>query len=252
MENARHIETPGKKKFAAFECTKTTAQTTAAGKGFDRQVLKDADVEILKQSCRKYYEAGARFAEIRAVLKIDGETESLKPAIQQKAQDLACCAFICQENRLVPIVDPEVLTDGSHDIDKCAAVTETLLAAVYKALNDHHVLLEGTLLKTNMVTPGSYSPNKTADKIAVYTVTVLRRTVPAAVPGIVFLSGGQREEKATQTEINNLKVSKPWTLLFLARSKDESDATLGEYTGGGSSSAGGLATPTYIPLYQLY
>lgn len=107
---------------------------------------------------------GARFAKWRAVLKI-GPTEPSELSIQQNAQGLARYAIICQENGLVPIVEPEILTDGDHDIKKCAAATETVLAAVYKALNDHHVLLEGTLLKPNMVTPGSNSP-----KVSISTV----------------------------------------------------------------------------------
>ncbi|KAG5550545.1 hypothetical protein RHGRI_015491 [Rhododendron griersonianum] len=152
--------------------------------------------DSLGARCQKFYEAGARFAKWRAVLKI-GITEPSELSIQQNAQGLACYARICQDNGLVPIVEPEVLTDGSHDIKKCAAVTETVLAACYKALNDHHVLLEGTLLKPNMVAPGSDSPKVAPEVIAGYTVTALLRTVPAAVPGIVFLSGGQSEEEAT-------------------------------------------------------
>ncbi|KAI4306257.1 hypothetical protein L6164_029550 [Bauhinia variegata] len=132
------------------------------------------------------------------------------------AHGLARYAIICQENGLVPIVEPEILTDGPHDIKKCAAVTEVVLAAVYKALNDQHVLLEGTLLKPNMVTPGSDSPKVPPEVVAEYTVAALRRTVPAAVPGIVFLSGGQSEEEATLNlnATNKLQVLKPWTLSF--------------------------------------
>lgn len=114
-------------------------------------------LDSLGTRCQQYYKAGARFAKWRAVLKI-GPNEPTELAIQQNAQGLARYAITCQENGLVPIVEPEVLTDGGHDIVKCAAVTEQVLAAVYKALNDHHVLLEGTLLKPNMVTPGSDSP----------------------------------------------------------------------------------------------
>lgn len=114
-------------------------------------------LDSLGARCAQYYKAGARFAKWRAVLKI-GATEPSELSIQQNAQSLARYAIICQENGLVPIVEPEILTDGSHDINKCAAATETVLAAVYKALNDQHVLLEGTLLKPNMVTPGSDSP----------------------------------------------------------------------------------------------
>lgn len=117
--------------------------------------------------CAQYYKAGARFAKWRAVLKI-GPTEPSELSIQQNAQGLARYAIICQENGLVPIVEPEILTDGDHDIKKCAAVTETVLAAVYKALNDHHVLLEGTLLKPNMVTPGSQGP-----KVPIHTYFII-------------------------------------------------------------------------------
>lgn len=117
-------------------------------------------LDSLGARCQEYYKAGARFAKWRAVLKI-GVIEPSELSIHENAKGLARYAIICQENGLVPIVEPEVLTDGSHDIKKCAAVTETVLAAVYKALNDHHVLLEGSLLKPNMVTPGSDSAKVT-------------------------------------------------------------------------------------------
>ncbi|KAM0942554.1 putative fructose-bisphosphate aldolase [Dioscorea sansibarensis] len=236
------------------ELAGTNAETTT--QGFDS----------LGSRCQQYYKAGARFAKWRAVLKI-GVTEPSALAIEENARGLARYAIICQENGLVPIVEPEVLTDGNHDIKKCAAVTEVVLAAVYKALNDHHVLLEGTLLKPNMVTPGSDSPKVAAEVIAEYTVTALRRTVPPAVPGVVFLSGGQSEEEATQNlnAMNKLEVIKPWTLsfsfgralqqstikkwcgkaenvaaaqqTFLIRCKANSEATLGTYI-----SRGGDAT----------
>nr|AAR88661.1 fructose-bisphosphate aldolase [Pandanus amaryllifolius] len=223
-------------------------------------------LDSLGARCQQYYKAGARFAKWRAVLKI-GATEPSELAIQQNAQGLARYAIICQENGLVPIVEPEILTDGTHDINKCAAATETVLAAVYKALNDHHVLLEGTLLKPNMVTPGSDSPKVAPEVIAECTVTALRRTVPAAVPGIVFLSGGQSEEEATLNlnAMNKLEVLKPWTLSFsfgralqqstikkwagkkenvpaaqapfLARCKANSEATLGKYGGAAPADA---------------
>ncbi|WZY69663.1 hypothetical protein YC2023_001903 [Brassica napus] len=220
-------------------------------------------LDSLGARCQEYYKAGARFAKWRAVLKI-GATEPSELSIQENAKGLARYAIICQENGLVPIVEPEVLTDGSHDIKKCAAVTETVLSAVYKALNDHHVLLEGTLLKPNMVTPGSDSAKVAPEVIAEYTVTALRRTVPPAVPGIVFLSGGQSEEEATLNlnAMNKLDLLKPWTLTFsfgralqqstlkawggkkenvakaqatfLVRCKANSDATLGKYIAGAS------------------
>lgn len=210
--------------------------------------------------CAKYYEAGARFAKWRAVLKI-GPNEPSELSIHENAYGLARYAVICQENGLVPIVEPEILVDGPHDIHKCAAVTERVLAACYKALNDHHVLLEGTLLKPNMVTPGSDSPKVTPEVVAEHTVRALQRTVPAAVPAVVFLSGGQSEEQASVNlnAINQVKGKKPWTLsfsfgralqqstlkawsgkeenvkkaqaAFLTRAKANSEATLGTYKG---------------------
>ncbi|XP_043688162.1 fructose-bisphosphate aldolase, cytoplasmic isozyme 1-like isoform X2 [Telopea speciosissima] len=243
----------------------TNGETTT--QGFDSLAIR----------CQQYYKAGARFAKWRAVLKI-GPTEPSELSIQQNAQGLARYAIICQENGLVPIVEPEILTDGNHHIMKCAAVTETVLAAVYKALNDHHVLLEGTLLKPNMVIPSSDSPKVAAEVIAEYTVTALRRTVPPAVPGIVLLSGGQSEEEATLNlnAMNKLEVLKPWTLsfsfgralqqstlktwagkkenvskaqeIFLGRCKSNSEATLGKYSGG---SGGELASESlYVKGYK--
>ena len=118
--------------------------------------------DSLGARCAKYYEAGARFAKWRAVLKVGAAGEPSEIAVRQNAEGLARYALLCQENGLVPIVEPEILTDGGHDIKTCAAATERVLAAVYKSLNDHKVLLEGTLLKTNMVTPGSDSPKARA------------------------------------------------------------------------------------------
>ncbi|NXY85807.1 ALDOB aldolase, partial [Alcedo cyanopectus] len=118
---------------------------------------------------------------------------------------------------LVPIVEPEILPDGDHDLQRCQYVTEKVLAAVYKALNDHHVYLEGTLLKPNMVTAGHSCPKKyTPQDVAVATVTTLLRTVPAAVPGICFLSGGQSEEEASinLNAMNQSPLPKPWKLTF--------------------------------------
>ncbi|BAF07044.2 fructose-bisphosphate aldolase 3, cytoplasmic [Oryza sativa Japonica Group] len=214
----------------------------------------------LGKRCAKYYEAGARFAKWRAVLKI-GPNEPSQLSIDLNAQGLARYAIICQENGLVPIVEPEILVDGSHDIERCAYVTEKVLAACYKALNEHHVLLEGSLLKPNMVTPGSESKKVSPQLIAEYTVRALQRTVPAAVPAIVFLSGGQSEEEATVNlnAMNKLSTKKPWALsfsfgralqqstlkawggktenvvkaqkAFITRCKANSEATLGTYQG---------------------
>jgi fructose-bisphosphate aldolase class I len=135
----------------------------------------------------------------------------------ENANVLARYASICQQNGLVPIVEPEVLPDGDHDLETAQKATEQVLAFVYKALSDHNVFLEGTLLKPNMVTAGqSCSKKYTPQQVALATVTALRRTVPSAVPGVVFLSGGQSEEDATihLNAINQVAGPKPWALSF--------------------------------------
>lgn len=171
----------------------------------------------LAERCQKYYAAGARFAKWRAVLEIDEAKNKPSPlSIAETAHSLARYAAICQQNRLVPIVEPEILTDGSHDIQHCAKVTETVLAAVFKALNDHHILLEGCLLKPNMVTPGAQCSSKaTSADIAFYTVRTLKRTCPPALVGVTFLSGGQSEEDASlNLNAMNAGQEHPWALTF--------------------------------------
>nr|XP_048707125.1 fructose-bisphosphate aldolase B isoform X1 [Caretta caretta] len=170
----------------------------------------------LAERCAQYKKDGADFGKWRAVLKITETTPSTL-AIQENANTLARYASICQQHGLVPIVEPEVLPDGEHDLQRCQYVTEKVLATVYKALNDHHVYLEGTLLKPNMVTAGHSCPKKyTPQEVAMATVTALDRTVPAAVPGICFLSGGQSEEEASLnlSAINQCSLPKPWKLTF--------------------------------------
>ncbi|BES90639.1 fructose-bisphosphate aldolase [Nesidiocoris tenuis] len=172
-------------------------------------------LDDLAERCATYKKEGCGFAKWRCVLKIGKNTPSYL-AIQENANVLARYASICQANGLVPIVEPEVLPDGAHDLDRAQKVTETVLAAVYKALNDHHVYLEGTLLKPNMVTPGMQSNKASSQEIARATVQALTRTVPSAVAGITFLSGGQSEEEATQNlnAINKFQSRKPWPLTF--------------------------------------
>ncbi|XP_032901770.1 fructose-bisphosphate aldolase C [Amblyraja radiata] len=170
----------------------------------------------LAERCAQYKKDGADFAKWRCVLKISATTPSAL-AILENANVLARYASICQQNGIVPIVEPEILPDGEHDLKKCQYVTEKVLGAVYKALSDHHIYLEGTLLKPNMVTPGHSCPTKySPEEIATATVTALRRTVPPAVPGVTFLSGGQSEEEATVNlnAINKCPLSKPWALTF--------------------------------------
>ncbi|XP_060084589.1 fructose-bisphosphate aldolase-like [Ylistrum balloti] len=170
----------------------------------------------LSERCAQYKKDGAQFAKWRCVLKISSHTPSYQ-AMLENGNVLARYASICQQNGLVPIVEPEVLCDGDHDLETAQKVTEQVLAFTYKALADHHVYLEGTLLKPNMVTAGQSCPRKyTADDNARATVQALSRTVPAAVPGITFLSGGQSEVCATENlnAINRYPGRKPWALSF--------------------------------------
>ena len=166
--------------------------------------------------CKKYYDAGARFAKWRAVLKIGNGFPSTL-SIQETAHTLARYAATCQENGLVPIVEPEILNDGDHSIERCALETEKTLAAVFKALHDQHVLLEGCLLKPNMVLSGYEAAQKaTPAEVGYYTLRTLQRTVPPALVGVVFLSGGQSEEEASVnlSAINAQPGKKPWALTF--------------------------------------
>lgn len=170
----------------------------------------------LNERCAQYYKDGCRFAKWRCVLKITSHNPSYQ-AMVENANVLARYASICQQNGLVPIVEPEILPDGDHCLGTARRVTEQVLAFVYKALNDHHVYLEGTLLKPNMVTAGqSHSKKFTYAENALATVQTLQRTVPVAVPGIVFLSGGQSEADATKNlnEINKVPGKRPWALTF--------------------------------------
>jgi len=172
----------------------------------------------LGERCAKYSADGCTFAKWRCVIKINqefgGPTDT---AISENAQVLARYASICQANGLVPIVEPEILIDGDHTIATSLRITERVLTCVYKTLVDHHVYLEGSLLKPNMVTPGQLCKERASPKeIGLATVTALRRTVPAAVPGITFLSGGQSELQATANlnAINQVDLLKPWSLTF--------------------------------------
>ncbi|XP_033489812.1 fructose-bisphosphate aldolase B [Epinephelus lanceolatus] len=188
---------------------------TAGLNGTDGETTTQG-LDGLSERCAQYKKDGCDFAKWRCVLKIsDGCPSPL--AIAENANVLARYASICQQNGLVPIVEPEILPDGEHDLQRCQYVTEKVLAAVYKALSDHHVYLEGTLLKPNMVTAGHSCAKKfTPQEVAMATVTALRRTVPASVPGICFLSGGQSEEEASRNlnAINQVPLHRPWKLTF--------------------------------------
>ncbi len=170
----------------------------------------------LAERLAEYKALGARFAKWRAVLTIGTGTPSIC-AIEVNADILARYAAICQAGGIVPIVEPEVLMDGSHTIETCASVTEEVLETVFHALHRHRVVLEHMLLKPNMVIPGKDCPAQaTPDEIASATLTCFRRTVRAAVPSINFLSGGQTDEQAT-ANLNALNMhadKQPWQLSF--------------------------------------
>ena len=164
---------------------------------------------------KEYYGLGARFAKWRAVIDI-GEGKPSYACVLANAHALARYAALCQEADIVPIVEPEVLMDGGHDIDTCARVTEWVLKEVYQQLYYQNVVLEGTVLKPNMIVPGKKSAKKASvDEVARRTIEVLKRCVPSAVPGIAFLSGGQSDEEATaHLDAMNRIGGFPWKLTF--------------------------------------
>jgi fructose-bisphosphate aldolase class I len=171
----------------------------------------------LRDRLIEYHQMGARFAKWRAVIVI-GDGIPTHGCIEVNAQSLARYAVLCQETGLVPIVEPEVLMDGEHTMERCFEVTEKVLRAVFNQLYMQRVLLEGMILKCNMVLPGlACTKQESTDEIADATMKCLLRAVPAAVPGIAFLSGGQSAELAS-ARLNALNVrfkSKlPWELSF--------------------------------------
>jgi len=169
----------------------------------------------LEERLEKYRDQGARFAKWRGVYHISASTPG-RLAIETNAEVLARYAAICQMQGLVPIVEPEVLIDGDHSIARCAQITESVLHAVFHALYRHRVVLEHMLLKPSMVIPGKDHAKKAeAAQVAEATIRVFRRTVPAAVPSINFLSGGQTPEEAT-ANLNalNCLAPQPWELSF--------------------------------------
>ncbi|HYM91863.1 MAG TPA: class I fructose-bisphosphate aldolase [bacterium] len=171
----------------------------------------------LRERLAEYARLGARFAKWRAVIAIEGARLPTRLAIAANAHALGRYAALCQEAGLAPIVEPDVLTDGDHSIGRCDEVTEATLHAVFDALYEHRVRVEGMLLKPSMVMSGAACPHLAGvQAVAEATVRCLRRTVPAAVPGIVFLSGGQRDDLATAhlDAMNRLPGPHPWELSF--------------------------------------
>jgi fructose-bisphosphate aldolase class I len=169
----------------------------------------------LRERLEEYYELGARFAKWRAVITI-GDGIPTKGCIDSNSHALARYAALCQEAGIVPIVEPEVLMDGEHDIEACAEASEATWVSLFTALHEHNVMMEGLLLKTNMVLPGKGSQKQVSDEeIAEATVRSLGRTVPPSMPGVVFLSGGMGPEEATvRLNAMNAMGKHPWELSF--------------------------------------
>jgi fructose-bisphosphate aldolase class I len=216
----------------------------------------------LASRCAEYYKQGARFAKWRTVVSIPCGPTAL--AVKEAAWGLARYAAIAQDNGLVPIVEPEILLDGDHGIERTLEVAEKVWSEVFFYLAENNVLFEGILLKPSMVTPGAEHKEKaTAEAIAHNTLTMLKRRVPPAVPGIMFLSGGQSELEATMNLNAMNQSANPWHVSFsyaralqnsvlktwqgrpenieaaqkalLVRAKANSLAQLGSYTGEGES-----------------
>lgn len=171
----------------------------------------------LRERLAEYAHVGARFAKWRAVLTI-GDGLPSTACIDANVHALARYAALCQEAGLVPIVEPEVLMEGTHTLDRCVAVTQAVLERLFAQLSTQGVVLEGMLLKPNMILAGKDCPRQpTVEQVADATVTCLLRTVPAAVPGIAFLSGGQIPAQAT-THLNAISIQfagrQPWALTF--------------------------------------
>ena len=174
----------------------------------------------LRERLAEYFQMGARFAKWRAVIAVGNVTTGIpsQGCIEANAHALARYAALCQEAGLVPIVEPEVLMDGEHSLQRCFDVTEIALRAVFTQLYTQRVMLEGVILKPNMVLPGlACATQATPDEVADATLKCLLRAVPAAVPGIAFLSGGQASELAT-ARLNAMNVRYksrlPWALAF--------------------------------------
>jgi fructose-bisphosphate aldolase class I len=177
--------------------------------------LITAGLDKLAERLKKYYDQGARFAKWRAVIDIGKDIPSMT-AIHANAHALARYAALCQAAQIVPIVEPEVLMDGDHDIDRCYDVTQRVLNKTFQELRIQRVALEGMILKPNMAISGKKSARQAGvDEVAEKTIRLLKSCVPAAVPGIAFLSGGQSDEDATaHLDAMNRIGGLPWKLTF--------------------------------------
>jgi fructose-bisphosphate aldolase, class I len=182
--------------------------------GFPGETITEG-LDGLRERLLEYRKLGARFAKWRAVIDI-GEGIPTAFAVRANAHALARYAALCQEQEIVPIVEPEVLMDGAHSIERCEEVTDCVLEEVFHALHAHRIHLEGMVLKPNMVISGKQAPIQAGpEQVAQATVRCLKRRVPAAVPGIAFLSGGQSPEEATlHLSLINQLGALPWSVTF--------------------------------------
>lgn len=182
--------------------------------GFPGELVTEG-LDGLRERLAEYAKLGAKFAKWRAVITIGEDTPS-GTCIEANSHALARYAALCQEAGIVPMVEPEVLMDGDHDLDVCYEVTEATLRSLFGALYEQNVLLEGTILKASMVVSGKDCEDQAeVDEVADATIRCLKAAVPASLPGIVFLSGGQSDEQATaHLNAMNLMGPHPWPLSF--------------------------------------
>jgi len=182
--------------------------------GFPGELVTEG-LDGLRERLTEYARLGAKFAKWRAVITIADDAPS-GTCIEANCHALARYAALCQEAGIVPMVEPEVLMDGEHDLEVCYDVTEATLRSLFGSLYEHNVMLEGTILKASMVISGKSCPEQaSAEEVAEATVRCLKAAVPAALPGIVFLSGGQTDEQATaHLNAMNQIGPHPWPLSF--------------------------------------
>jgi len=212
--------------------------------GFPGEVVTEG-LDGLRARLKEYYGLGARFAKWRAVIHIGDDSPS-GTCIEANAHALARYAALCQEQGLVPIVEPEVLMEGGHDIEACYEVTEITLRGVFDALYNQQVMFEGTVLKPSMVLPGrDCAEQAEVEEVAEATLMCLKSTVPAILPGIAFLSGGQSDQDATaHLDAMNRMRPNPWPLTF-SFGRAMQQAALKEWA---KDPAGNVATAQEIVL----
>jgi fructose-bisphosphate aldolase, class I len=219
-ETLRQNTLSGNQPFPQYLQKKGVIPGIKVDKGTHNLALSPGEVvteglDGLRGRLEEYFKLGARFAKWRAVINI-GPNIPTHACLYANAHALARYSALCQEQSIVPIVEPEVLLDGNHTIERCFEASEATLSALFAALRAHNVSLEHTVLKASMVVPGKDAPRQASvEEVAEMTVKCLKRTVPAALPGVVFLSGGQSDEAAT-AHLNAMAQMPglPWPLTF--------------------------------------